>query len=212
MRFLRTALGVLVASVLAIGSAAAAPASPQGLLADLYRGKITIEMCNIDVSSDVRSDLESAIVGVEGVLGFDDEMKVLAFEQMQEGVRGTPPDCSSDHDRLVENVAVAIALFRQLQESREAGPIDILGGLYLTVAVAEYCEIPIDQKVAALIGHDAIDLETSLGISPEESEKRYQDVLIRVRTSAPDCSSASNDLLVMRSVMSDYQAAVNSQE
>lgn len=178
--------------------------SPQGLLADLYRGKIALHTCQIDVSWDVRSDMDKAIVDVEAALGFDEAMKQASFAQMEKGVAEHGLDCS-DHDRLVSNLAVAVSLSQQLQANREAGPIDILGGLYLTVAVTEYCHIQIDPPVAGLIGRDAQDLEASLGLTPEMSEERYQAVLARVKTSGPDCSASSNDLSVMRDVLTQYQ-------
>src|SRR5690606_21467392 len=78
---------------------------------------------------------------------------------------------------------------------------DTIGALYLTVAIHEYCKIDIAPKVAGLIGHDAIELEEKLGLTPENSERSYLGVLATITEAQPDCSDDSEMLIHAKNVI-----------
>ena len=184
---------------------AAGPVSPQGLLADLYRADITVDTCGIVEPAELISDMHIMVLKIEKAIGFDDTMKKTAHDQMREGMVAAGVNCD-EYDLIVERMHSAVTLATEFDISAVSAPDDIntLSGLYLTVAVSEYCKIAIDPGAAAVIGNDAFELEAALGLTAERSEERYQEVLSRVRASAPDCSSASNDIAVMREVLAAY--------
>ena len=95
---------------------------------------------------------------------------------------------------------------QQEEEENMSELTDMIGALYLTVAIHEYCEIDIDPAVAALIGHDAVELEEQLGLTPENSERSYMGVLASIAEAQPDCDKDGEMMQQARNVIFDYKA------
>jgi len=71
--------------------------------------------------------------------------------------------------------------------------VDILTGLYATLATVEICEIALDPAIEAAIDADRASMEASAAFDQPTGEKAYQAVLADVRKTNPDCAEGSPD-------------------
>ena len=71
--------------------------------------------------------------------------------------------------------------------------LQILTGLYATLATAEICEVTIEPDIAEGIAADRARMEQSVGFDQEAVDKAYAAVLADVKKTEPDCTDGSPD-------------------
>jgi hypothetical protein len=82
--------------------------------------------------------------------------------------------------------------------------VDVLTGLYATLATVEICEITLDPAIASAIDADRASMEAAAAFDQPTGEKAYQAVLADVRKTNPDCADGSPDRLGVDAVTAVY--------
>lgn len=203
---MRIGYGLAVLVVVSSVVPAFAAATAEEGLEQFYRVQALADTCGVALSSELRRQFDKDKTHLEALVGYDVATATESYGAIRQKVVAAGEPCLPP-DEIEALAQVALYVHDSVLEAREAGPIDVLGGLYITVAVSEYCRIEISPEVAVRLGHDAIAIEASLGIDEAESEAKYLEVLTKIQREAPDCSEGSEDVALMRSVLADYEAA-----
>lgn len=82
--------------------------------------------------------------------------------------------------------------------------VDVLTGLYATLATVEICEIVLDPAIEAAIDVDRASMEAAAAFDEPTGEKAYQAVLADVRKTNPDCADGSPDRIGVDAVTAVY--------
>jgi len=82
--------------------------------------------------------------------------------------------------------------------------VDVLTGLYATLATVELCEIALDPAVEAAVAADRASMEAAAGFDQATGERAYQAVLADVRRTEPDCTEGSPDRVGVDAVTEVY--------
>ncbi len=82
--------------------------------------------------------------------------------------------------------------------------VDVLTGLYATLATVEICEITLEPAIATAIDADRASMEAAAAFDQPTGEKAYQAVLADVRKTNPDCADGSPDRIGVDAVTAVY--------
>lgn len=81
---------------------------------------------------------------------------------------------------------------------------DILQALYLTVAIVDFCDLPVDPVRGARAADAGQKIEHALGIDRATSEASYAQVRADFLANPPDCDAGSPDVTSVRQVLGAY--------
>lgn len=76
-----------------------------------------------------------------------------------------------------------------VQESRE-----VLDSLYYTVAIVEFCGIPVDPDIGYSVASAGRKLEAELGVVEGDAYRRLDEIKAGFLVSPPDCTPGSADV------------------
>lgn len=85
--------------------------------------------------------------------------------------------------------------------------VDILTGLYATLATVDICKIELAEPVSTAMNADRKRLETSLSMDEATADKAYASVHDDVEKTGLDCSDGSTDRQQTDAVISVYSSA-----
>lgn len=173
------------------------------VLSQFYRAQIKADTCSIRFDADLQKQVDADRTSIENILNYSATDAIDAYAKTRAVMQEDGPICNEEDD-VVADAKVAIYAYGALVKQLNAEPIQVLGGLYMAVAISEYCKVPIDPKAAALLGADAVGLEHQLGIDDAASSTKYQAVLDQLRQSPPDCGSNTGAVATMHAVIDGY--------
>ena len=175
------------------------------------RSMTIIEECGLDVPRVVFMRLLDFGRDLQQRMGVTDEEAARIKDEEAEGFDPARSTCDIDDDEVaavlgfVQEQSVIVGVNSGLGV-RDEEAIAILGGLFLSVAILEYCRIPIDTDVAALIGAHAQRLQERVAMTIERSEDIYAKTLAGIRIDAPDCDRDGEALKAPLAMIEDYRA------
>lgn len=173
------------------------------VLSQFYRAQIKADTCSVHFDAGLQKQVDADRTSIENILNYSATDAIDAYSKTRAVMQEDGPICN-DEDDVVADAKVAIYAYDAMVKQLNAEPIEVLGGLYMAVAISEYCKVAIDPKAAALLGADAVGLEHQLGVDDAASIAKYQTVLDQVKQSPPDCASDTGAVATMHAVIDGY--------
>lgn len=211
----RSAVAALAVSIsLLSGTSSAADEVSERVVRSYVRSMVIIDECRLAVPPTVFQRLLDFGRDLQVRMHVTDEEAESYTTDEAEAFDPAASTCTMDDDRVasvlgfIQEQAVIVGVNSGLGV-RDDEAIGILGGLFMTVGVLEYCQIPIDTDVAGLIGQHAERLQERLGMSMEQSEAIYQRTLGSIRADAPSCADGSPALRIPLAMIEDYKAELS---
>lgn len=175
------------------------------------RAMAVIEECRLEVPEPVFLRLLDYGKDLQGRMGLDDVAVERLADLEREAFDAESSTCDIDDDVVagvlgfVQEQSVIVGMNSGLGV-RDVNSIHMLGGLFVLVATAERCEIPLPIEVAAAIGQHAQEMQGVLGMSDDRAEAAYQSVLRGLKAQDVDCSEGSEARTAVDELIANYSA------